>query len=167
MSGKTLSCRKARRVLDRYLDNELSPGRIPPLEDHLTGCPDCRGYLESSRFIGEAFRASAPGIDEVMNDRAWSGIVEGMGRRDRPTLGAGVTDFWRWVSFYPRPVWLSTFAAAALAVALLIPFGMNHDKTIYSHPVVEFVESSSAHVIVLMPDENPVTVIWIFEEREI
>jgi anti-sigma factor RsiW len=55
-----MNCEAASRFLDAYLDRELETGQQFELERHLSGCPDCRTWLEQQRqFIG-FFKANAP-----------------------------------------------------------------------------------------------------------
>lgn len=55
-----MNCEEASRFLDAYLDRELEAGKRFELEQHLSGCPDCRTSLEQQRqFIG-FFKANAP-----------------------------------------------------------------------------------------------------------
>ncbi|HXM04238.1 MAG TPA: zf-HC2 domain-containing protein [Chthoniobacterales bacterium] len=54
-----MKCDEASRFLDAYLDRELEAGKRFELEQHLTGCGDCRTWLEQQRqFIG-IFKANA------------------------------------------------------------------------------------------------------------
>ena len=55
-----MNCEEGKRFLDAYLDRELAPGKQLELEQHLSGCPDCRVLLEQQQqFIG-FFKANAP-----------------------------------------------------------------------------------------------------------
>ena len=55
-----MNCKEASRFLDAYLDRELEAGNRFELEQHLSGCGDCRTRLEQQRrFIG-FFKANAP-----------------------------------------------------------------------------------------------------------
>jgi anti-sigma factor RsiW len=55
-----MNCEVADQFLDAYLDREVEAGEQFELEQHLSGCPDCRTLLEQQRqFIG-FFRANAP-----------------------------------------------------------------------------------------------------------
>jgi anti-sigma factor RsiW len=55
-----MNSEEASRFLGAYLDQELEAGKQFELEQHLSGCPDCRTLLEQQRqFIG-FFKANAP-----------------------------------------------------------------------------------------------------------
>ena len=66
--------------LSDYLDDEdLSPGERAEIEDHLSGCAECRATLEELReVVGQAaaLTDSAPEAD------LWSGIQDRLGSRD-------------------------------------------------------------------------------------
>jgi anti-sigma factor RsiW len=55
-----MNCEEVSQFLDAYLDRELEAGQQFELEQHLSGCLDCRALLEQQReFIG-FFKANAP-----------------------------------------------------------------------------------------------------------
>jgi predicted anti-sigma-YlaC factor YlaD len=47
-------------MLSRYLDGELGQSARVALEAHLSGCSDCRGFLESLTSTVEALRSMRP-----------------------------------------------------------------------------------------------------------
>jgi anti-sigma factor RsiW len=55
-----MNCEEASRFPDSYLDRELEAGKQLELEQHLSGCPDCRTLLEQQRQFLGFFKANAP-----------------------------------------------------------------------------------------------------------
>lgn len=52
-----MNCPEARALLTAdYLDGELDPAAAAPLEEHLEGCPECRGRLQTARRLKELVR---------------------------------------------------------------------------------------------------------------
>ncbi len=55
-----MRCRRARRSLSAYLDDELAPHRRSALEDHLAGCSACAAALERARQQWAGLAAAVP-----------------------------------------------------------------------------------------------------------
>lgn len=163
-----MNCKRAHRLLDRYLDGELAHKAALQVEEHVKGCTQCGNYLKSARSIGQAIKASAlvTRAETALSDRAWAHVKAGIESRERLSPGSRLLAWWRWLTFYPRPVWASAFAAAALVVALVTTNTARHQSTKLAHPVVEYVESQSSQVMVFMPEQSPITVIWFFEKAK-
>ncbi|MFL5383308.1 MAG: zf-HC2 domain-containing protein [Longimicrobiaceae bacterium] len=105
--------------LSDYLDGELPPGERLALEEHLRGCPACRGVLEQLRAV--RVRAAALGHDEP-GPHVWRSIAERIGHPEvsaddpRDELAARRAKKIR----FP---WLQAGAAAAAVLALGIGIG--------------------------------------------
>jgi predicted anti-sigma-YlaC factor YlaD len=48
-----MKCKETLKVLSRYLDRELSPTAVAPVEQHLTQCTACRAELFRQRRVWE------------------------------------------------------------------------------------------------------------------
>lgn len=55
------ACRRARELLEPYLDGELEPEDRSGLESHLAGCPDCR----RERSLADAIRTELRALPEL------------------------------------------------------------------------------------------------------
>ncbi len=161
-----MKCKQARRFLDRFVDGELADKIASRVEQHAGGCPRCGGYIESTRSIGRAINASGMAVrsQASLSEQEWARLEEAVEKKKRIFIENPFLNLWRWLTFYPRPVWVSAFAAAALIVALTTTNMLHYGETSLSHPVVEYVESESSQVMVIMPEQSPVTVIWFFEK---
>lgn len=105
--------------LSDYLDGELPPGERLALEEHLRGCPACRGVLEQLRAV--KVRAAALGRDEP-GPHVWRSIAGRIGHPEveaddpRDELAARRARKLR----FP---WLQAGIAAAAVLALGIGIG--------------------------------------------
>jgi hypothetical protein len=104
-------------------------------------------------------------LGQEVSEKAWNRVLTGLERKERLSPGALISSCWRWLTFYPRPVWFSACAAAALIVALFAADMGGLQGTRLAHPVVEYVESQSSQVLVFSPQESSLTVIWVFESE--
>ncbi|MBI4165967.1 MAG: zf-HC2 domain-containing protein [Acidobacteria bacterium] len=55
-----MNCREVVRQLSEYLDGELDAGLVQALEEHLSGCRDCRIIVDTTRKTVEIFCNSEP-----------------------------------------------------------------------------------------------------------
>lgn len=51
-----MNCRDTVRLLDGYVDAELDPAGVLAIEEHLRGCPRCRGHHTNLRAVQTAVR---------------------------------------------------------------------------------------------------------------
>jgi anti-sigma factor RsiW len=99
-----MNCEVASQFLDAYLDRELEAGKQFQLEQHLSGCTDCRTLLQHQRqFIG-FFKANAPYYKAPSELRAR--LQRTLGRESRGSK----------LIFLVRQPWL--YAAALLVLSL-------------------------------------------------
>ncbi len=163
-----MKCKRAQRFLDRYLDGELARDAFLSVEEHVNGCPDCGEYLKSARSTGRIIReaAQANHTDLILSDRAWDSFKESVNQKERLFNAGTLINCWRWLAFYPRPIWASAIAASALLVVFTTAGMVSYQGSKNIHPVVEYVDSPSSQVMVLMPEQSPVTVIWVFEKSD-
>jgi anti-sigma factor RsiW len=168
MSKKAMKCKQARRFLDRFVDGELADELASRVGQHASSCPDCGGYVESTRSISQAIKTAGMAVrsQASLSEQEWGRLKEALTKKKRIFAENPFMNLWRWLTFYPRPVWVSAFAAAALIVALTTINMLHYGEASLSHPVVEYVESESSQVMVIMPEQSPVTVIWLFENAK-
>jgi predicted anti-sigma-YlaC factor YlaD len=133
---RVLRCEEARVLLMGYIDNELQPGDIRRVEDHLAVCVECRREERGFRRLGEV-------TEEVLNeeiaaidvDGAWQSIY---GRLERSTgwllLSAGLIVLGGWLGWHllndflldsEAPLALRVGVGATLAgtIVLLVSIG--------------------------------------------
>ena len=104
--GGRLKCRKARMNVEDLLDDRLDePGRIS-LDEHLSGCSECREYRVGARRAQELLQGQSLKLasDAAVN-RMWEKLE---GKLDEPALAFSPPRSRRW-----------SFIAAAAAVTLL------------------------------------------------
>jgi len=106
--------------LSDFLDGELPPGERLELEEHLRGCPGCRGVLEQLRAV--KVRAAALGHDEP-GPHVWRAIAERIGH---PEVRADDDPQDELAARRARRIhfpWLQAGAAAAAVLVLGIGIG--------------------------------------------
>ena len=65
-----MNCRGVSRRLSAYIDNELSPGIVQSVEEHLQSCAVCKRKLNEFRAISEAARLlPSLGVSEGFKER--------------------------------------------------------------------------------------------------
>ncbi len=52
--NKTLICRDIVDLFGEYVDDELNPALKESVTEHISGCPECREFEKSYRFVIEA-----------------------------------------------------------------------------------------------------------------
>jgi len=116
--------------LTAYFDRELPPSDIPPIDRHLSDCPECRTLLEAFTVMsgmGPVVEESLPGPDywEDLPDRI---LVRVQGEASTPP---SVGEPW-WSRFQPRRVswqWgLGGLATAAAGVAVVLAVTGSPDR---------------------------------------
>ena len=111
-----MGCGHARRFLHIYLDGELGTADRIDYEDHLARCPDCREVVRVEQSFRSAFREKLKPICAPSYLRA--SVEERLAAVRVPDQRrAGYLAMW-------VPVGL----AAALAVALIMPFGESDNE---------------------------------------
>lgn len=106
--------------LSEYLDDELSPGELLALEEHLRGCPACRTTLEQLRAVkvrAGSLAESQPG------PHVWRGIAERIGAPDVAVDHAGDELAARRAARRIRFPWVQAGIAAAAVLAIGIGIG--------------------------------------------
>lgn len=93
--------------LDRYVDSEISASELPEIDAHLRACPECAAgalsRLQLKRMTQAAGRRYSP--------------RPGFRLKIEQSLAAEKAPRWGWR-------WAPVFAAAAVALAMLIPAGL-------------------------------------------
>jgi len=83
------SCSRVFRLLDDFLDRELSPVEIDQVERHLELCATCAREVRLEQSLLRALRAKLRRIDMPagLEGRVWETVVRGerarLARRDR------------------------------------------------------------------------------------
>lgn len=66
-------------TLTRYLDDELPPDERERVEDHLSGCAECRREVEVTRKLKEDL-AALPGGDPARGGSVWDAVNRRLAR---------------------------------------------------------------------------------------
>lgn len=63
-------CKKLITELSNFLDNEVDPALRRELEEHMSGCPDCRVILDTTRRTIQIYRGCEPyPLPQSLHDR--------------------------------------------------------------------------------------------------
>jgi predicted anti-sigma-YlaC factor YlaD len=82
-----MKCKETRKALSRYLDHELSPTETSSIEEHLTGCIECRTELETQQrlwtLLGSVEPIRAPNLvaaveARLSEPRGWLSFLAGL-----------------------------------------------------------------------------------------
>ena len=82
-----MKCKETRKVLSRYLDQELSSTETSSIEEHLAGCLDCRTELETQQrlwtLLGSVEPVRAPNLlaaveARLSEPRGWLSVLAGL-----------------------------------------------------------------------------------------
>ncbi len=104
-----MECRDAERLIEAYLDHELSEEAAEQVESHLSGCPACRDRYEAVLTL---LRCPRPvSVPAGLRDR----IVTAVATRAVPPdpTGASVESSSRWTRWTSAP-WMAAAAALML-----------------------------------------------------
>jgi anti-sigma factor RsiW len=121
-----MSCLDVRRVIDAYVDGELTGAQRLQVGSHLASCSHCAQEESALRDLGEMLRDAArlsPQPVEELNGLA-GGVVSRIGAEAQQSMGAKwsrVSEDWHWV-FVGGGAFSAAFVAALFVfVALYTP----------------------------------------------
>ena len=159
-------CEQIRRLIDAYLDGELSKGRCRRVEHHLFTCPGCQHYLESSRRVRQALEQetvshAADPVLEVLWPRVEASLA-GAGLRERVTpWGQRLRHAWENRRSSLRRA-LAGAGVAAVLLVLVLPHFHRLDR-VRDEVVIESIGGESVTFVVSRFKETNTSIIWIVE----
>lgn len=111
-----MNCRQVRDGLPLYVGCDLTDAERTPIEEHLTGCAECRAQLERFSGVFAPLKGLAP-VDAPVPDaeRLWAGITRDMGWNQDAAP--------RRTSRRPLPSWVRAGLRVAAVFALGIGLG--------------------------------------------
>jgi len=119
-----VNCSAAAEHLDAFLDSTLGAGKLAEVNDHLTGCADCRKRFEREGRLLRSLRR------RVESDRSppelWNRMMTALDDVERRT-GMRVPQRLRGAVMFRFAVWATAAAAVFAAVLMVITFiGFEH-----------------------------------------
>ncbi len=167
------SHRRHRRSLSAYVDGELTLSRVRRLEEHLTGCGECRLELENLRRLKGLLLHQLEGTRAEVLHALWPQVRARIeGGRAQGFLGTWIRELWE--AGWERP--RLSLAGASLVTFLIVavgyllwetPFGGRPGQPLSSEPgqsgvVVEAVEPEPGfRAMVLTTSGRRLKVIWV------
>ncbi len=105
-----MDCKHCVDNLTAYLDGELNPADFRIMEDHVGGCPACRGELESLRKASQLVESHIEEIEP--RPEIWNGLLTRISDTPTPDRSLG---FFR---FFLTHRWSAATAALAACVVM-------------------------------------------------
>ena len=159
-------CERMRRLIDGYVDGELSKGRRHRVEHHLDACAACRRYLEASRRVQHALKKETAGYAaDPRLALLWPRIEGALGaagpRGETPAWHDRFRSAWgnRRLSLRLVPA----FAAVAAVLFLVVLPQLRHPEWIADEVVIEPVGGENVTYVVSRFKETDTSIIWIVE----
>jgi len=122
-----MKCGEVRSLVHEFLDRELSGLKEDEIEEHLDGCPPCKGYFDEFLFVKRAVSARVQ-LPCASENLLWTRIQARKERGFWSRIGSGIDAlqcYWRdldrrilWSRLSAVPVSLGCFA---LLLVLMLP----------------------------------------------
>jgi len=176
-----MGCIKDETLLERYLDDELSPHMAQRVATAVKDCDHCAAFINDMTLIRTSLNESmAQAVANAPLDQLWERIEESIHEQAEPEVAPSL---WRRISDWLAPDRLEfsmSAAATAAAVAIMIwiagapeshvavipsatPVANNVDNTL----VVESVEYTGVLIVDMEPEnKSKPTVLWHFPDNE-
>lgn len=158
-------CERIRELIERRLDEPLSPAERESVQSHVPVCSACGAAQRQLQSIDGALKSVlAAEAARVEFASFWDGIERRLNGR-RPWFPA-----WRdrWLVF-PRPAWtVPAVIAVLLAVLSLESYwpGRRGDAPRGRFASVDSIDAHGRSVALVRENETRTTVIWLYNERE-
>jgi len=110
-----LECRDLSSFLPAYVDGEVQGSETTEIEDHLTGCPECRREVSAQEGLKAAVRRAGPALAPIE-------LRESVREKLRDAEGPPG----RWDSFLRNPAGVGLAAAAVGAAVWFLAGGLTH-----------------------------------------
>lgn len=144
-----MKCRKAQRLLNIYIDNELPGQKMSAVNGHLAGCPQCAITLNKLTKLKELAGTTTP---YTANPFLWTRIAEGIKEGIPIPIGPLVLKFLRiWVSIASVLILVSGITLYRLPVEKEVLYGetSSMEATIFEIPVTpENMEKITLNLLV-------------------
>jgi hypothetical protein len=161
------NCSTISKLLEKYLDQEVTDAERSLVEGHIPDCPACREVLHSMKSLGNLIRNP---VEEAVGKESfpwvWQKIEKEGSLKEELTWWETLRDWLEATPLFRKRVLIP--AAAVMIIFILITAPLLFEKT-SSYPgpsVVEYIESQTYNVMVYEPENAKVTVIWLFEGPE-
>ena len=128
-----LECRDLSSFLPAYVDGEVQGSETTDIEDHLTGCPECRREVSVQEGLKAAVRRAGPALAPVE-------LRESVREKLRDAEGPPG----RWDSFLRNPAGVGLAAAAVGAAVWFLAGGLTH-SVVPRSPLLEDGISLALH----------------------
>jgi len=155
-----LTCYRARRRLDAFVDGALATADVRWVAAHVTACPRCGAEAQALRRLQAALRQAVMPGEPGDWTGFWPGVVRGIEASRRQPVSVPARRSWK-----PR---LAVGFGGALAAGLLATLTLWPPFFSPSYPEGAIVVSAAdtthprGTVMVYTPPEKDVAVVWVF-----
>jgi anti-sigma factor RsiW len=160
-------CSSVSKLLDKYFDRELTLAERSLVEGHLPDCPACRRALESMETLRNLIRRP---VEEAVKKETfpwvWEKIERGIQQKEGPGFWESLRDWLNFPSLLKRKIWIPAAATAVILILVMAPLLFKKTSSYPVPSVVEYVESETYNVMIYQPENQEVTVIWLFNGPE-
>jgi predicted anti-sigma-YlaC factor YlaD len=160
-------CSSIMKLLEKFLDQEVSDEERALVESHLQDCPLCQESLRSMERLG--YLIKNPVEEAAVRENfpwVWEMIERGIQSEEKLHLWESLQNWLATTLFLKRKVLMPV--AAVMIIVVLFTASLLFKKT-PSYPaqsVVEYVESQNYNVMIYESGNTKVTVIWLFDGPE-
>ena len=161
-----MRCEKAKGMLERLYDRELSGRKLRALSEHLGQCENCSKELEQlnrmGRMLKEHFeeRLLPEGLSRL-SDRVLAAIEEPVVPEPESPLAQFIRIF-----ALPKPAWAAVGVVAVALVFALAYLPGNHGPTLAANDcIIDNVNAENCSVMVYEVGDTKMKVIWVMEQQ--
>jgi predicted anti-sigma-YlaC factor YlaD len=160
-------CSSVSKLLEKYLDQEVTDQEKALVEAHLFDCSSCRGALKSMEELSHVMKVP---LDEIAReeefDRVWLKVRREI-RSERKHSWREVFRSWLWLpTLHQKRIWIPAVAVALVLIFVTVPLLLKKSTSLPVTFGVEYVESTTNNVMIYEVEKSAVTVIWLFEGSE-
>jgi anti-sigma factor RsiW len=160
-------CSFIMKLLEKFLDQEVTNEERALVESHLQGCPLCQESLRSMERLGDLIKN--PAEEAAVRENfpwVWEKIERGIKSKEKLHLWGSFQSWLDMTLLLRRKVLIPVAAAMMIVVLLTASLLFMKTPSYHDQSVVEYVESQNYNVMIYESEDAKVTVIWLFDGPE-
>jgi len=160
-------CSSVSKLLEKYLDQEVTDQEKALVETHLFDCSSCRDAMKSMEELSTVMKVPLYEIAREEDfDRVWQKVKREIRSEEKHSWWEGFRSWFGFATLHQKRVWIPAVAAALVLILVTVPLLLKKSPSLPVEFGVEYVESKTNNVMVYEVEESKVTVIWLFEGPE-
>ncbi len=160
-------CSSVSKLLEKYLDQEVTDQEKALVEAHLFDCSSCRDAMKSMEELSTVMKVP---LDEIAReedfDRVWLKVKREIRSEEKHSWWEVFRSWFGLPTLHQKSVWIPAVAAALVLILVTVPLLLKKSPSLTVEFGVEYVESKTNNVMVYEVEKSKVTVIWLFEGPE-